>query len=130
MELLRTACVIEDQRGLWSVRVPDIVVDTGTALTWIRREHLTEIGIAPEKRDRRFAHASGQLITRPIGFAVIRVGEEFTTDEVVFAEPDDPQLLGARTLLGLNVRVDSSCKELVAAGPSLAAGNLQGTKDP
>ena len=130
MGLFRVACQLENQRDRTrSVRVPDVMVDTGSELTWIRRKHLAEIGIEPEKRDRRFVLANGQQIIRSIGFAVIRVVEELTTDEVVFAEPGDLQLLGARTLEGLNVRVDSTAKRLVAAGPLLAAGNFRGPGD-
>ena len=130
MGLFRVACLLENQQDRTrSVRVADIVVDTGSELTWISREHLARIGIAPEKRDRRFVLANGQQITRSIGFAVLRVGEELTTDEVVFAEPGDLQLLGARTLEGLNMRVDSRGKRLVAAGPLMAAGNMTGSSD-
>jgi hypothetical protein len=43
-------------------------------------------------------------------------------DEVVFAEPGDQTLLGARTLEGLNLTVDAGRKRLVAAGPMPAAG--------
>ena len=124
MGLFRVACLLENQQDRTrSVRVPDVVVDTGSELTWIRQQHLAEIGIEPEKRDRRFVLANGEQITRSIGFAVIRVGEELTTDEVVFAKGGDLQLLGARTLEGLNMKVDSRAKRLVAAGPFLAAGN-------
>jgi hypothetical protein len=49
------------------------------------------------------------------------VGRHFTIDEVVFAEPGDLLLLGARTLEGLNLTVDSRRKRLVAAGPLPAA---------
>ena len=105
------------------------MVDTGSELTWIRREHLAEIGVEPEKRDRRFVLANGQEITRSIGFVVIRVDKELTTDEVVFAEPGDLQLLGARTLEGLNLKVDAHAKRLVAAGPLLAAGNMAWSND-
>jgi len=42
-------------------------------------------------------------------------------DEVVFAEAGDLALLGARTLEGLNLTVDSARKKLVAAGPLPAA---------
>jgi hypothetical protein len=42
-------------------------------------------------------------------------------DEVVFAQPGDLELLGARSLEGLNLRVDSRAKKLVAGGPILAA---------
>lgn len=105
------------------------MVDTGSELTWINREHLALIGIEPEKRDRRFVLANGEEISRSIGFAVIRVGEELTTDEVVFAEPGDLQLLGARMLEGLNMKVDSRGRKLVASGPLIAAGNVSGSSD-
>ncbi len=65
--------------------------------------------------------AKGNVVTRSVGFAIIRVGKEFTIDEVVFAEPGDMVLLGARTLEGLNLTVDSSRKKLVAADPLPAA---------
>jgi predicted aspartyl protease len=65
--------------------------------------------------------ANGQTITRRVGFAVIRVEGVVTTDEVVFGQEGDLQLLGARTLEGLNLRVDSRSKELVAGGPVPAA---------
>ena len=99
------------------------MVDTGSELTWIGRRYLEEIGVEPEKMNRRFIMANGQEITRSIGFAIIRVGEEFTTDEIVFAHESDLQLLGARTLEGLNVKVDARNKRLVASGPLIAAGN-------
>ena len=125
MGMFSVACLLENQQDRTrSVRVPKVMVDTGSELTWINREYLATIGIEPEKRDRRFVLAGGQEVTRSIGFAVIRVGEELTTDEVVFAEPGDLQLLGARTLEGLNMKVDSRGKKLVASGPRIAAGNM------
>jgi len=42
-------------------------------------------------------------------------------DEVVFGQPGDLPLLGARTLEGFGARVDPRNKRLVAAGPRLAA---------
>ena len=65
--------------------------------------------------------ANGQRITRSVGFAIIRLDKFFTIDEVVFAEKGDLLLLGARTLEGLNLAVDSKSKKLVAAGPLKAA---------
>jgi hypothetical protein len=38
-------------------------------------------------------------------------------DEVVFGEPGDLHLLGARTLVGFGALVDARKKRLVAAGP-------------
>jgi hypothetical protein len=49
----------------------------------------------------------------------IRLDRRVTVDEVVFAEPGDLLLLGARTLEGLNV-TDSTRRRLVSAGPQLA----------
>jgi len=68
-----------------------------------------------------FVMANGEVVTRSVGFAILRVGKAFTIDEVVFAEKGDLLLLGARTLEGLNLRVDSTRKKLVAAGPLPAA---------
>ena len=45
----------------------------------------------------------------------------FTIDEVVFGEPGDQLLLGARTLEGFNASVDPKRKKLVASGPLTAA---------
>ena len=126
MGTFRVACLVENQRDrARSVRVPNVMVDTGSELTWIAAERLAQIGIEAEKRSQRFVMANGDRIERSIGFAVIRVGENLTTDEVVFAQAGDLQLLGVRTLEGLNLRVDSRNKRLVAAGPLVAAGNLR-----
>ena len=124
--LFSVGCRLENQRDRKrSVRVPQVMVDTGTELTWISERHLAEISVEPEKKNRRFIMANGQEITRSIGFAIIRVGEEFTTDEIVFGREGDLQLLGARTLEGLNVKVDSRNRKLVASGPMIAAGNIE-----
>lgn len=101
--------------------VEQALVDTGSAYTWVSGGLLDSIGIQREKKDLTFTMANGQQITRSMGFAVVRSGEFFTVDEVVFAEPGDLQLLGARSLEGFNARVDSQRKMLVAAGPIPAA---------
>ena len=72
------------------------------------------IGACPDDQN-------GQIITRSVGYAILRVDKAETTDEVVFAEPGDLLLLGCRALEGLNLRVDSRAKKLVAAGPVIAA---------
>jgi predicted aspartyl protease len=61
--------------------------------------------------------ANGRQITRHVGYAIVRVGEHVTIDEVVFAEPGDLQLLGARTLEGLNLTIDPARRRLVGTGP-------------
>jgi predicted aspartyl protease len=97
--------------------VPKLLVDTGSEYTWIGSSTLESIGIKREKKDVQFVMANGTRITRAVGFAVIRVNDAFTVDEVVFAEKGDLILLGARTLEGLALVVDSRKKKLVASGP-------------
>ncbi len=104
-----------------SVRIPKLLVDTGSEYTWVPAAKLEKIGVAREKKDIRFVMANGEVVTRSVGFAIVRLGRNFTIDEVVFAEPGDLNLLGARTLEGLNLTVDAVRKKLVAAGPLPAA---------
>jgi predicted aspartyl protease len=106
-----------------SATVEKLLVDTGSDYTWLPARTLEQIGVKREKKDITRTMANGQQITRNVGFVIIRADSFFTVDEVVFAEPDDLLLLGARTLEGFNARVDSKQKKLVAAGPVLAAGN-------
>src|SRR6266478_5607526 len=98
-----------------------VLVDTGSEYTWVPTTTLEKLGIRREKKDLAFLMANGQQITRSVGFAIIRLDQYFTVDEVVFAEKGDLLLLGARTLEGLNLRVDAREKKLVAAGPLPAA---------
>ena len=104
-----------------SVEVPKLLVDSGAEFSWINSETLKNIGVKREKKDYTFVMANGQHITRAVGFAILRVGDAITIDEVIFGEPGDLELLGARTLEGMNLRVDSRAKKLVAGGPILAA---------
>jgi len=94
-----------------------MLVDTGSEYTWVPATTLEKIGVKREKKDLAFVMANGQQITRSVGFAIVRVDKAFTVDEVVFDEKGDLLLLGARSLEGLNLIVDSRQKKLVAAGP-------------
>ena len=98
-----------------------MLVDSGSEYTWAPAKSLEKIGIDREKKDVLFVMAKGQQITRSVGFAIIRLDKNFTVDEVVFAERGDLLLLGARSLEGLNLTVDSPRKKLVTAGPLPAA---------
>jgi len=122
MGTFHIGCLVESQTDRSrSVRIPRVLVDTGSEHTWLPAPKLEQIGITREKKDIKFVMANGEIITRSVGFAILRVGRYFTTDEVVFAEPGDLLILGARTLEGLNVIVDAARKKLVAAGPFPAA---------
>ena len=116
------SCRIENhRRRARAVRIPKLLVDTGSEYTWIPTATLERIGVTREKKDLQFVMANGEIVTRSVGFAILRVASSFTIDEVVFAEPGDLALLGARTLEGLNLTVDATRKRLVAAGPLPAA---------
>ena len=122
MGAFHTSCKVENHVDRSrSVRLRNVLVDTGSEYTWIPAPKLEQIGVTREKKDLGFVMANGQVVTRSVGFAILRVGKSFTIDEVVFAEPGDLLLLGARTLEGLNLAVDSAKKKLVAAGPLPAA---------
>lgn len=122
MGTFHIACKIENHRDRTkAVRITKLLVDTGSEHTWVPAATLEKIGVVREKKDVRFIMANGEVVTRSVGFAILRVGSNFTIDEVVFAEPGDLVLLGARTLEGLNLTVDSARKRLVAAGPLPAA---------
>ncbi len=100
--------------------VTGVLVDTGAELSWFPADVLESIGIT-QLQERRFRQADGTILTRWTGPAIVYAGGSMTVDEVVFGLPGDLVLLGARSLEGLNLRVDSRLKQLVDAGPVDAA---------
>jgi predicted aspartyl protease len=84
----------------------EVLVDTGSELTWLPAEALFQIGI-PRLRKRSFQTATKQMVSRDVGYAILRAEGFETIDEVVFAEPGDMNLLGVRTLEGFGVMVDN-----------------------
>ena len=96
MGTFHTSCKIENHTDRTkSARIPKLLVDTGSEYTWVSTTVLERIGVVREKKDLHFVMANGQVITRSVGFAILRVGGSFT--------------------------VDSARKKLVAAGPLPAA---------
>ena len=122
MGTFHTDCmVVNPTARTKTAKVSKMLVDTGSEYTWIPIPTLRRLGIKREKKDLPVVMANGQRITRSVGFAIVRLEKTFTIDEVVFAEEGDLLLLGARTLEGLNLTVDTTRKKLVAAGPLPAA---------
>jgi len=101
--------------------IEELVVDAGSEFTWIPESVLKEIGVEVEKPNQHFVMANGEVITRDIGYAIIKVNGFETVDEIVFAHSGDLSLLGSRTLEGFGATVDARNKQLVADGPRLAA---------
>ena len=120
MGTFRTTILVESAEHRGETRtVENALVDTGSEYSWVPRDVLEDLGIRPE-RTQRFIVADGRHLERPIGIAIVHAAGTTAPDFVVFAEPGDMILIGARTLEGLNVRVDAQRKQLVPAGPILA----------
>lgn len=118
-------CKIENPNNRTrSAVLEKLLVDTGSEFTWVFEKTLERVGIKQEKKDVGFVLANGEQVTRSVGFAIIRLDKYFTIDEVVFAQPGDLMLLGARTLEGLNLTIGPGCRRLVAAGPLPAASSV------
>jgi clan AA aspartic protease len=100
--------------------VPSALVDTGAELTWVPATVLETLGVRRLKT-WRFRQADGTILERYVGSALVYAAGTVTTDDVVFGVPGDMVLLGARTLEGLNLRVDPRAKQLIDAGPAPAA---------
>jgi len=97
-----------------------VLVDTGAELSWVPAEVLESLGI--ERYNKwRFRQADGTILERWAGAAFVHVAGKRTADDVVFGEPGDLTLLGARTLEGLNFRIEPVARQLVDAGPAPAA---------
>jgi len=115
-------CKVENHKDQKrSAVVSRMLVDSGSEYTWLPEDVLKQIGVQPVKKDLQIQMANGQIITRSVGYAILRVASFETIDEVVFAQKGDMNLLGARTMEGMNVHVDPRRKRIVAAGPVVAA---------
>jgi hypothetical protein len=103
-------------------RVPlgGVLVDTGAELSWIPSGILEALGIG-RRKEMWFRQADGTILARWTGSAWLYAGGTSATDDVVFGQPGDMVLLGARSLEGLNLRIDPVSKTLVDAGPAPAA---------
>jgi predicted aspartyl protease len=98
----------------------NVLVDTGAELSWFPTSILESLGIQ-RRKVWHFRQADGTVLARWTGAAFVYAGGTSATDDVVFGEPNDLVLLGARSLEGLNLRIDPVAKRLVDAGPAPAA---------
>ena len=91
----------------------EVMVDTGSELSWLPKQLLLDAGITP-KGKKRFATATKELVERDFGYAILTAEGYTTNDEIVFAEETDMSLLGVRTLEGFSVMVDNIGHRFVA----------------
>jgi predicted aspartyl protease len=122
MGIFHTDCtVVNVRQPKRSVTVPRLLVDSGSEFTCVPETALKRARVTVVKKHTPFVMANGQTITRSTGYAILRAAGFETVDEVVFGQPGDLALLGARTLVGFGATIDPARKRLVAAGPRPAA---------
>ncbi len=124
METFRIDIAIENPARPGERRtLQSVLVDTGAELSWIPAEVLESLGIE-RYAQWQFRQADGTVLERWTGPAFVHAVGKRATDDVVFGESGDLVLLGARSLEGLNLRIDPVSKRLVDAGPAPAAALL------
>ena len=93
----------------------DLLVDTGSILTWIPQKLLARLEIKPRRRGR-FKTIHGEIIERDIGIAGVKYSGQEAIVEVVFAVEGDAEVLGVTNLESLGYRVNSITEELEYVG--------------
>jgi len=121
MGIFRTTISVENPtRPGVVMQVENVMVDTGSEYTWLPRTVLETLDLVPT-RTVRFITADGRQVERAVCFGNVYAGGSSAPDILVFADPDDMVLLGARALEGMNLRIDMLAKQLVPTGPVPAA---------
>jgi predicted aspartyl protease len=125
MSMFRVNVVAVNPRDQQKATVPvDVLVETGSGLTWLPVDVLASAQIAP-LRQRSFLTATKQTVERQVGYAILRTENYETIDEVVFAEPGDMHLLGVRTIEGFGVMVDNIGHRFVTTTTLVARAELR-----
>ncbi len=88
------------------------LVDTGASLTTLPASLLQGLGVI-HHTEFTFILADGREIQRPVGRTWIRIAGRSEITLVVFGDEDVELLLGAYSLQGLMLRVDSPNERLI-----------------
>lgn len=83
----------------------DLLVDTGSTLTWMPRKTLEALAVEP-RGVRQFKTIEGKSIRRETGLVVVEYEGLEAVSEVVFAEETDGSVMGVTTLESLGFRVN------------------------
>ena len=76
MDTFYVGCRVENHKDPREAAVvPKLLVDSGNEFTWLPEDVLRRIGVEPVKKDLEIQMANGQIITRTVGYAVLRVGQ-------------------------------------------------------
>jgi predicted aspartyl protease len=100
----------------------ELLVDTGSTYTWVKRARLEGLGLKPTTK-WRFRTIEGRIVEREIGEAVAECLGERATTVVIFAEEGDAEVLGVHAMEGLRLEVDPATGQLRKAEALLALAN-------
>jgi aspartyl protease family protein len=93
----------------------DLIVDTGSSLTWVKRTRLGTTGVKP-RWEKEFRTIEGRVIRRATAPAVVCYDGSEAAIEVVFAEGGDAEVLGVTALESLGYQVDPVTNRLNRTG--------------
>jgi len=120
MSLFKVNIIALNHQNSGEKTIPiEVLVDTGSELTWLPRELLEKANIK-KVRKRTFQTATKQTVERDVGYAILQAEGFETIDEVVFALENDMHLLGVRTIEGFGVTVDNVGHRFVAQNTLVA----------
>ena len=88
------------------------MVDTGSTLSKVPRDLLESLDMQPQET-RDFMIANNQVIRRDVGYAFVSIEGRRAPDLIIFGEPGETPLIGARTLEGLFLAVDPINERLI-----------------
>ena len=106
------------------VETVDALVDTGASYSLFPRSMLERLGVVPIGK-RGFEQADGSVIERDIGRAMLVINGDEDIQRVIFGDDDAESLIGAGTLQGFLLLVDSVSEQLISRNGRLKrAGRL------
>jgi predicted aspartyl protease len=91
-----------------------LLVDTGSAYTWVRADSLEALGLV-RTMTRRIMTIQGNVVDRPATEVLITLNGQRLHTICLFGQPGDLQVLGAVTLEQFGLAVDPVQKRLVPA---------------
>jgi clan AA aspartic protease len=103
----------------------DALVDTGATYTWVPRDLLQRLGVAPEET-WPFVLADGSEVRYPVAWVQIRIGGRAQPTIAVFGEPGTEAILGVFPLEGFRLAADPVNRRLVSVPGLLKTGWVGG----
>lgn len=99
-----------------AVQTARLLVDTGSAYTWLSAALLTALGVSPSMK-RRVMTIQGQIVERPAAEVLMTIDGQTLHTLCLFGEAGELEVLGAVTLEQFGLAVDPVQRRLVSAIP-------------